>query len=70
LTKAGAAGRGWEVRVDGEHRVDVGWLRVLQAKRGCPLQVGRGAMDGEDEGKRWTGERGGGTISKQRPEGL
>jgi hypothetical protein len=37
LTKAGVAGRGWEVRVDGEHKVDVGWLRVLQAKRECPL---------------------------------
>jgi hypothetical protein len=46
--KAGVAGGGWE-RVDGEYKVDVGWLSVVQAKRGCPVMVAVQRMGGRGE---------------------
>jgi hypothetical protein len=67
LIKAGVAGGGWE-RVDGEYKVDVGWLSVVQAKGDARWWLRCRGWEGE--GKRWTGGGSGGTISKQRPEGL
>jgi hypothetical protein len=50
----GEPGRGWE-RVDGEHKVDVGWLKdalVAASQKGMP-EVDCGAEDEE-----WRGEGG------------
>ena len=57
--------------VDGEHKVDVGWLNeaVDGGSQKGMISPGWGREDG-GKGMMWTEEKSGGIISKQRPEGL
>ena len=57
--------------VDGEHKVDVGWLNeaVDGGSQKGMNGPGWGRRDG-GKGVSWMEEKSGGTISKQRPQGL